>query len=197
MMTDPLAACSERSVAPVGRHNREVAITRRPVPSQSRLRRALGGAFAWVVIPAVAVLMLVAVLPESSVTLQVLLGRGEVGIFTAEQQLCTHNRNGTHCEWRGRFDGNDGITRPDVYLEGDPPGWQPGTTAKVIWLHDRPASVFHPGDPRPMLLVLGLSVTAAAALLTWAIAALCRVSGRPTPGWIDRVHGFCGWPPTT
>jgi hypothetical protein len=142
-------------------------------------------------------MLLVAVLPELGVTVRVTLGRGEPGIFTAEQRTCTHSRNGTSCEWRGRFAGNDGSAQQPVYLEGDPRGWQPGTTAEVIWMPDRPTSVFHPGDPRSMLLVLGLSVTAAAALVTWAAAALYRVQGRSTPRWVNRVHGFCGWPPTT
>ena len=46
----------------------EVASTRRPPRSQSRSRRVLVGAFGWVVIQAVAVLMMVAVTPESGVT---------------------------------------------------------------------------------------------------------------------------------
>jgi hypothetical protein len=150
-----------------------------------------------VVIPAIAVMMLAAVVPDLAVTLRVALGRGDAGIFTAEQRLCSHNRNGTSCEWRGRLDGDDGIARQPVYLEGDPRGWQPGTTERVIWLPDRPKSVFHPGDPRPALLVLGLSLTAATALAMWAVAGICRVQGRPTPGWINRLRSFCGWPPTT
>ena len=152
---------------------------------------------AWAVIPAIAALMMVAVVAQSGTTVRVLLGRGVAGTFTAEQQFCSQSRNGTSCQWRGRFDGDDGMRRRPVHLEGGPRGWQPGTTARAIWLPDRPASVFHPGDPRPILLILGLIVTAAAVLWTWVVAARCRILGGPTPGWIDHVHGFCGWPPTT
>ena len=174
-----------------------MATTSPPAQPQSLVRRTLVGTFAWAVIPAVAVALMVAVLAESGVTLRVILGRGVPGIFTAEQQHCSHSRNGASCEWRGRFDGDDGVVRQPVHLDGDPRGWRPGSTGKAIWLPDRPDSVFHAGDPRPMLLVLGLSVTAAGVLAIWVVAVTCRLLGRPCPGWVARVHRFCGWPPTT
>jgi hypothetical protein len=102
-------------------------------------------------------MLLVAVLPESVVTVPILLGRGEPGTFTAEQETCHRNRYGRACQWRGRFDGDDGIARRPVYLEGDPSGWHPGTTARLIWLPHRPGSVFYPGDLRPLLLVSACS----------------------------------------
>lgn len=161
------------------------------------MRRVLGGLFAWAVIPAVAALLLVAVAPDLGFTARIAIARGELGDFTAQQQICTHSRNGTKCSWSGRFVDAHGADRYPVYLEGNPRGWQPGTTASVIWLADRPTAVFRVHDPRPLLLVAGLTAVAVALLLMWGIAAGCRVTGRRTPRWLNRVHRFCGWPPVT
>lgn len=151
----------------------------------------------WLIIPAVAVEMLVVMVPQAGLTLRVALGRGEAGVFTADYEACSQNRNGSSCEWSGRFDGDDGTAQHPVFLEGDPHGWHSGTTARMIWLSDQPDAVFFPRDPRPVLLVLGLSAVAVAALVMWAVAVLCRVLGRPTPGWINRLNGSYASPPRT
>jgi hypothetical protein len=152
--------------------------------------------FGWLVIPAIAALLLVAVLPQLAVTVRVALSEGESGTFTAVQRSCvSHGRSGQQCQWRGQFVADTGMTREPAYLEGDPRGWQPGTTVRATWLPDQPSTVYRHADPRPLLLVLGLSLVAATALLAWAVAALCRLTGRRTPSWVGNVHAVCGWPP--
>ncbi len=160
------------------------------------MQHALGTVFGWFVIPAIAALLLVAVLPQLGVTIRVALSDGESGTFTAVQRSCvSHGRNGQQCQWRGRFVADTGMSREPVYLEGDPRGWQPGTTVRATWLPDQPSTVYRHADPRPLLLVVGLSLVAAAALLAWAVAALYRLTGRRTPSWVAGVHAACGWPP--
>lgn len=196
----PLACAAEdpwRENQSRPRREHNVGMTRSALPTwtQSRWWRILAGVFGWAVIPAIAVLMLVAVTPELGNTIRIAAGQGESGVFTAAEKSCTHGRSGTRCEWRGRFDGDDGSVRQPVYLEGDPRGWQSGTTAQVVWLDSRPSGVSLPHDPRPLLLVAGLSLLAAAVLTTWAVAAVCRVSQRRPPSWIARLHRWLGWPP--
>lgn len=149
--------------------------------------RALRALLGWVVAPLLLLCALVIVVVQFE---GVCLGAtaDATGTFVAGQRTCTSPRGSEICSWYGTYSADDGSAELErVLLDKDPPGWNPGSSIRVVFGGDDPAAVYVPGDKGPLIIVIGLGVLSLFALMVWSVALVSKVRRRRPPNWIAMI----------